>query len=160
MPLLIKVVYMLHRILLTRPSAVNQKKRNRFSLSGLRFHLCLKTVHINMDIELVYKSLNLKTNLVGMAVDHCSCCINIKLHVETYCVYIFFFFAERCPDSCSIILNRMSIFLWKTGRHSNVIAAVQVPFCNKYNVIKTCFPTCNFMFMQHNSHSNKVSLSV
>ena len=91
MPLLIKVVYMLHRILLTRPSAVNQKKRNRFSLSGLRFHLCLKTVHIKMDIELIYKSLNLKTNLLGMAVDHSSCCINIKLHVETYCVYIYFF---------------------------------------------------------------------
>ena len=62
------------------------------------------------------------------------------------------FAAERHSDSCNIIW--MSSIFSQKNMHSNDIAKPDV------FLESNTFSMCDFMFMQHNNYSDKVSLSI
>ena len=70
------------------------------------------------------------------------------------CLYIFV--AGRHPESCNIILN-VYFFCEKL---EDIQMILQLSEClSAANICEqNMFPMCDFMFMQHNSHSDKVSL--
>ena len=81
--------------------------------------------------------------------------MNIELHMENvWCLHIFV--AERHLRTVAILFEYL-IFLRKTGRHKMIL---QLSECLSTTSVceQNTFPMCDFMFMQHNSHSEKVSL--
>ena len=101
-----------------------------------------------MDLQV----LNLKTYLVGMTVV-------LQLHKIMWKMnYIYIYLLQKDTQRVAISFEYLFIFFF--AKLADIQMKLQLLECLSATNIceQNMFPTCNFKFMQYNSHSDKVSI--